>query len=145
MSLAAAMCTVLAACGAGAPVEVPDLTGLRAGEGLSRVEAVGGLSARFDESPIDPSRCTVEGQSQTGEVERGTEVIISIACRQTVPDVTGFKPEDALAEVESVSAMSVEMGPASGDRRKCIIGRQRPRGGAQVPAGTVVVVYPDCR
>jgi beta-lactam-binding protein with PASTA domain len=136
---------MLGACGTGPSAEVPDLSGLSAETALARVEAVDGLRASFDESPVDPARCTVEGQDPTGSVERGTEVVIQIACRVKVPDVTGFGPRTALAEVDSVLSLSGELGPGPGERRRCIIQRQRPRAGALVRTGTHVVVFPDCR
>ncbi len=60
-------------------VEVPEVVGL---EGQEAVDAIGaeGLTASHDEP--DPAGCEVEDQDQMGEVEPGTEVVLTLDCRQ---------------------------------------------------------------
>lgn len=60
-------------------VEVPDVTGMDGQEAVDSIEAEG-LYASHDED--DPAGCTVEVQDETGEVDPGTEVILTLDCRQ---------------------------------------------------------------
>ncbi len=60
-------------------VKVPDVTGKDGQEAVDAIEAKG-LYASHDED--DPAGCTVEDQDETGEVEPGTEVGLTLECRQ---------------------------------------------------------------
>ncbi len=60
-------------------VKVPDVTGMDGREAVDAIEAKG-LHAVHDED--DPTGCTVDDQDETGEVEPGAEVVLTLECRQ---------------------------------------------------------------
>src|ERR671915_151162 len=60
-------------------VEVPVVTGETAEAGSSALVAAG-FEPTFDPEPDDPGRCTVSEQDQTGEIEEGSEVILTLEC-----------------------------------------------------------------
>ena len=82
-------------------VEVPDVTGQTAGEASNSLEAEG-FKPSFDPEPDDPSLCMVSDQDQTGEIERGSEVILTLECMVDVPDVSDDRADDAVSELEDL-------------------------------------------
>lgn len=81
--------------------EVPDVTGETAEAGRSALEAAG-FEPTFDPSPDDPSLCTVSDQDQTGAIEEGSEVILTLECKVDVPDLSGKPADDAIAELDDL-------------------------------------------
>jgi hypothetical protein len=86
--LAAALCC----CGSGssadgrtdpAPrlVDLPDVTGMPADKAKAAIESSGDLSATFDPEPDDPSACKVTDQDQSGQVDPGTDVTLTLDCQ----------------------------------------------------------------
>jgi len=60
-------------------VDVPFLGGQDAQSAQSALEGLG-LTVVFDPEPSDPYSCTVADQSATGEVDPGTEVVLTLEC-----------------------------------------------------------------
>lgn len=77
------------------------MTGETAEEARGSLEAEG-LEASFDSEPEEPRLCKVGDQDQTGEVEEGSEVILTLECMVDVPDVSGERAEDAVSELEGL-------------------------------------------
>lgn len=82
-------------------VAVPDVTGQTAEEASSSLEAEG-LEPIFDPEPEDSSLCTVSYQDQTGEIEEGSEVILTLECMVDVPDLSDEPADDAVSELEDL-------------------------------------------
>jgi hypothetical protein len=61
---------------------VPDVTGEDGAEAVDMLETEGFLVSLGDEEGRDPSGCLVEDQDELGEVELGTEVVLTLDCRQ---------------------------------------------------------------
>ena len=80
---------------------VPDVTGQKAEEAASSLEAQG-FKPTFAPEPDDPSLCTVGGQDQTGEIERGSEVVLTLECMVDVPDVSDEPPDEAVSELQDL-------------------------------------------
>ena len=84
-----------------ARAEVPDVIGQQADEAGSTLEAAG-FEPSFDPEPDDSRLCTVSDQDQTGEVERGAEVILTLECTVDVPDLSDEPAEDAVSRLEDL-------------------------------------------
>jgi hypothetical protein len=81
--------------------EVPDVTGEKAEAGSSALEAAG-FEPAFDPDPDDPSLCTVSDQDQIGEIEEGSEVILTLECKVDVPDLSDKPADDAVAQLDDL-------------------------------------------
>jgi beta-lactam-binding protein with PASTA domain len=79
-------CIALVGCGT-ETVSVPNVIGEQAGTAVRSIEDAN-LTANLNPEPEDRSLCTVDDQSETGEVEEGTEVTLRLTCRLDIPDVT---------------------------------------------------------
>ena len=82
-------------------VEVPDVTGDEAQAGRGSLEAAG-FEASFDTPPEDPSLCTISDQDQTGEIEKGSEVILTLECKVDVPDLSDEPVAAAVAQLDQL-------------------------------------------
>ena len=92
-------------------VEVPDVTGETADEANSTLEAAG-FAPTFDSEPDDPSLCTVSDQDQTGEIEEGSEVVLTLECMVDVPDLSDEPADEAVSLLENLGlATSYEEEP----------------------------------
>src|ERR687894_1319687 len=117
-------------------VEVPDVTGQRAEEGSSTLEAAG-FDPSFDPEPDDPSLCTVSGQDQAGEIEAGSEVILTLECIVDVPDVSGDRADDAVSQLEELG-LTVSYEAEPDDSSVCTVEDQDVVGEAE-PESEVVL------
>jgi hypothetical protein len=61
---------------------LPDLTGEDGQVAVDKLENLGMLVSLSEDDGRDPTGCTVEGQDQFGEIEAGTEVVLTLDCRQ---------------------------------------------------------------
>ena len=103
-------------------VEVPDVTGQTAEAGSSTLEAAG-FEPTFDREPDDARLCTVSGQDQAGEIEEGSEVILTLKCMVDVPDLSGKPADDAVAQLDELGlTASYEEEPD--DPSECTVERQ---------------------
>ena len=117
-------------------VEVPDVIGQTAEEGGSALEAEGLLPA-FDPVPEDPSLCTVSDQDETGQIEEGSEVVLTLECKVDVPDVSDEPSDDAVSRLEDLRlATSYEEQPR--DSSVCTVDGQDVVGEAD-PESEVVL------
>ncbi len=82
-------------------VEVPDVVGETAVDAESALEAAG-FEPTFQPEPDDPSPCTVSGQDQTGEIEEGSEVILTLECMVEAPELSDEPADDAVAQLEDL-------------------------------------------
>ena len=82
-------------------VEVPDVTGEPAEAGSSALEAAG-FEPVFEPEPDDPRLCRVSNQDQTGEIEEGSEVILTLECVVDVPDLSGEPADDAVSQLDEL-------------------------------------------
>ena len=99
-------------------VEVPEVTGQTAEEASSTLEAAG-FEPTFDPEPDDASLCTVSQQDQSGEIEEGSEVILTLECVVDVPDVSDEPADDAVAKLEELGlTTSYETEPDDSSRCK---------------------------
>ena len=82
-------------------VEVPDVTGQSAEAGGSALEAAG-FAPVFVPSLDDPGLCTVADQDQSGEIEEGSEVVLTLECEVDVPDLSDEPADDAVTRLEGL-------------------------------------------
>lgn len=82
-------------------VQVPDVTG-EAAEAASSTLRAAGFEPTFDPEPDDASLCTVADQGQSGELEEGSEVILTLECTVDVPDLSDKPADDAVSELEDL-------------------------------------------
>ena len=119
-------------------VEVPDVTGETADAGRSALEAAG-FTPVFDPEPDDPSLCTVSDQDQIGEIEEGSEVVLTLQCVVDVPDLSDEPVDDAVAQLEDLGlTASYEEDPD--DQSACIVDSQDVVGEAEPESEVVLSV-----
>ncbi len=117
-------------------VEVPDVIGESADAAASTLRAEG-LEPSFDREPDDRARCTVADQDQTGEVEKGSEVILTLECTVDVPDLSRKPADDAVSRLEKLGlAATYEEDPE--DASVCTVESQDVVGEAE-PESEVVL------
>ena len=117
-------------------VEVPDVTGQTAEAASSTLEAAG-FEPSFDREPDDPSLCTVSDQDQTGEIEEGSEVILTLECMVEVPDLKGKPADDAASQLDELG-LTAGYEEEPDDPSLCTVDRQSVVGEAD-PEGEVVL------
>lgn len=135
-----AACIALAGCGT-EKVAVPNVIGEQAGTAVQSIEDKN-LVAALTPEPEDRSLCTVESQSETGEVDEGTEVRLRLTCQLDIPDVTGQTAADAKA---AMRAAGVEMnfeGGSPRDESTCTVLSQSQVG--EAPPDTHVTLPFTC-
>lgn len=120
---------------------VPNVVGDKADEAAVRIERAR-LAATFEPDPDDAELCVVESQDESGEVEVGTEVILTLNCKVDVPDVTGDRASDAVAEIEAIGGPTVVLEGEEGPESSCTVESQNQEG--TVEADTEVVLIVDC-
>ena len=105
-------------------IEVPDVTGEKADDAQSEIEDAG-LTASFDPEPDDPSLCDVTDQDETGEVEEGTEVVLTLDCKVDVPDTTGETADEAETDIQDAGPdLTVTFDPEPDDPSACTVSDQ---------------------
>ena len=118
--------------------EVPDVIGEDAETATSDLEAEG-FTATYDPEPDDPSLCDVTDQDQSGEVEEGAEILLTLECRVDVPDMTGETVDDAAAGLEELG-LTVSYEEEPDDTSVCTVEEQDTVGEAEPESGIVLSV-----
>ena len=129
------------------PVAVPDVTGLRAADAVSRLEAAG-LRAETGEVESDEPRGTVVEQEPAAgvKVERGSSVRLDVSAGPApvaVPESSGLPEDEATTQLEELGfRVRVVEEPADPTRprsaRSCA--RFRPPGERRHPGTQVTIV-----
>lgn len=122
-------------------VEVPDVTGETAEAGSSALEAAG-FAPAFDPPPDDPRLCTVSEQDQTGEIEEGSEVVLTLECMVEVPDLSGKPVDDAVSQLDDLG-LTTKYREEPEDSSVCTVEDQDVVG--QVEPGSEVVLSVLCK
>ena len=114
------------------------MTGQTAAAARSTLEAAG-FAPAFEPEPDDPGLCTVSDQDQTGEIEEGSEVILSLECMVDVPDLSDKPAADAVAQLDDLGlTASYEEEPD--DPSECTVEDQDVVGEAEPESEVVLSV-----
>ena len=122
-------------------VEVPDVTGETAEAASSALEAAG-FEPAFDTEPGDPGLCTVSEQDQTGEIEEGSEVVLTLECMVDVPDLSRKPADDAVSQLDDLG-LTTRYKEEPDDSSVCTVEDQDVVG--QVEPGSEVVLSVVCK
>ena len=134
----ATACIAVVGCGT-ETVSVPNVIGEKADPAVQSIEDAN-LTATLNPEPADRSLCTVNDQSETGKVDKGTEVTLRLTCQLDIPSVTNQTAAQAKAAMRTAGVEMNFEGGSPRDESTCTVVSQSQVGEAP-PATHVTLVY----